>query len=177
MKKILDVGGGIHSIKNAEVIDFADLPNITHKHNLNKFPYPIKDKTYDVIYCSHTIEHLDNIPKVLQEFKRILKDTGEVVIKVPYLTSNIAFECPDHKHWFTYFSFDFYVRNPAKHLEIWFFPQIFKMKYRRLNFTRGGIRGLYNPLIEMIANRYPIHYENLLKYLFPARELEVHLTK
>lgn len=174
MKKILDVGGGIHPVENADIIDFSGNP--TYKHNLNIFPYPIENKTYDVIYCNHTLEHLDDITKVLYEFKRILKDDGEIIIKVPYLTSNFAFECPDHKHYFTFFTLDFYVTNPASHLELWFFPQFLTMKSKKLIFVKGGIR-FYNHFFEWFANNHPIHYENLLKYIFPAREIEVHMTK
>ena len=44
----------------------------------------IEDKHYDVIYSSHTLEHLLDPIGVLREFKRILKNDGKVFIVLPY---------------------------------------------------------------------------------------------
>jgi ubiquinone/menaquinone biosynthesis C-methylase UbiE len=175
--KILDVGCGIHKIKNADGIDFVDIPGLRYKHDLNVFPYPIKKDSYDFIYCSHTMEHLEDIQKVLLEFKRILKSHGKVLIKVPYISSHFAFQDPTHKHFFTYFTFDYFASNPAKHLELWYTLKLFKIKSKKLNFAKSGIRKLWNPFIERFANSFPIHYENLLRYIFPATELEILFEK
>ena len=41
--------------------------------DLNVFPYPIKDNTYDFILFKNVIEHFDYPYKVLKEIHRILK--------------------------------------------------------------------------------------------------------
>lgn len=174
-KKVLDVGSGIYPLEGADTLDFA-IEGVTYNQDLNVFPYKVESSSYDVIHASYVIEHLDDLEKVLSEFHRILKKGGELIIKVPYVSSNISFQDPTHKHFFTYYSLDYFAHNPEKHMEIWFTKRLFNIKTRKLIFYKKGIR-YFNILIEGLANKFPIHYENLFKWLFPARELEVVLIK
>ena len=43
--------------------------------------YP--DETFDIIYCSHVLEHVENDRKALAEFYRVLKTGGWAVLLVP----------------------------------------------------------------------------------------------
>jgi len=49
--------------------------------NLEKLPYP--NKFFDKIMCSEVIEHTPHPQKLLQEFHRILKDDGFLIISFP----------------------------------------------------------------------------------------------
>ncbi len=59
--------------------DFNNAADI--KHNLNKFPYPFKDNSFDVIFCLQTLEHLENPFRALEEMKRISKN--DIVLGIP----------------------------------------------------------------------------------------------
>jgi len=57
--------------------------------------------TFDVLYCSHALEHLSphEVPVALSEFKRVLKPDGFVVLFVPDLegveaTEEVLFVAP-----------------------------------------------------------------------------------
>jgi len=100
--KILDAGSGItffpyyvsEKIANAEITccDYDEmLKNIyteinkTSKSEINldivdihKLPY--QDNSFDIIYCISVLEHLKGYPTVIQEFKRILKKDGKLII-------------------------------------------------------------------------------------------------
>ena len=43
----------------------------------------VKDGTYDLIICSHVLEHVPDDEKALCEMKRILKEDGKIVFLVP----------------------------------------------------------------------------------------------
>lgn len=43
----------------------------------------IQDATYDLIICSHVLEHVQNDKKALREIKRVLKQDGKCVFLVP----------------------------------------------------------------------------------------------
>ncbi len=44
-------------------------------------PYP--DNEFDVVYCSHVLEHVTNEKKSLEEMKRVLKPGGTLIIGMP----------------------------------------------------------------------------------------------
>ncbi len=44
--------------------------------------YP--DLSFDIVYCSHVLEHVPNDGKALRELHRVLRDDGWAVIQVPY---------------------------------------------------------------------------------------------
>ncbi|MDP4012385.1 MAG: class I SAM-dependent methyltransferase [Candidatus Nanoarchaeia archaeon] len=50
---------------------------------------PFEDKTFDVVTCFDTIEHVYNTDHVVREIKRILKDNGYAIIIVPRTDSLI----------------------------------------------------------------------------------------
>ena len=61
--------------------------------DLNKFPYPFKDNSVDKVYFSHTIEHLEEHKKPMEEVHRILKKGGKLVLIYPWwnCTNNFSY--------------------------------------------------------------------------------------
>ncbi|MBH8551091.1 class I SAM-dependent methyltransferase [Nostocaceae cyanobacterium CENA357] len=61
----------------------ADLfkPSAMVKMDITNIQYP--DKSFDVIYCSHVLEHVLDDRKAMSEFHRVLKDQGWAVLQVP----------------------------------------------------------------------------------------------
>ncbi len=49
------------------------------------------DQSFDVIYCSHVLEHVQNDRRALREFHRVLKSNGWAVLLVP-ITAEKTFE-------------------------------------------------------------------------------------
>lgn len=59
-----------------------DLKDITiDKGFAENLPY--KDETFDVVFCSHVLEHVNNEDKSLQEIKRVLKKDGVLIVGMP----------------------------------------------------------------------------------------------
>jgi SAM-dependent methyltransferase len=71
----------------------ADLldPRAMVKMDITDIQYP--DKYFDVIYCSHVLEHVQNDRKALKELHRVLKPNGWAIINVP-ITVQETFEDP-----------------------------------------------------------------------------------
>jgi len=51
-----------------------------------------EEKTFDIIFCSHALEHLLSPIMALNEMKRILKDDGSMIIAVPLYPGFISDE-------------------------------------------------------------------------------------
>lgn len=69
---------------NPRKLEFASQTGFkVHEGNIHDVA-TIVNRKYDLIYCSHTLEHMVEPGVVLDQFKQILNDDGLVVIIVPY---------------------------------------------------------------------------------------------
>ncbi len=97
--KILDAGAGDGYITSklkakghdAIAMEAASI-NIKHlkergipviPHDLTQSPYPIKDESFDLVICAAVLEHLYRPDICLQEFHRILKHDGGLIVSTP----------------------------------------------------------------------------------------------
>lgn len=101
----LDIGCGNNKHKGKEYpgelqcervigLDIVDLPYVNIKHDMESFPYPIEDASFDNVVMHHSLEHVSkenmkNI-KIIEEIHRLLKPEGILIVTVPI------------GHWFTY---------------------------------------------------------------------------
>lgn len=83
-------GGGI----NADIVKHKELPNFVLIKDIYNLPF--KDKQFNYVLCSHTIEHVDSPARFFQELKRVGK---HVVLVVPPLWDIFAsfFAFPSHR--------------------------------------------------------------------------------
>jgi SAM-dependent methyltransferase len=63
----------------------ADLynPDAMVKMDITDIQYP--DGSFDVIYCSHVLEHVPDDKKAMREFLRVLKPSGWAILLVPII--------------------------------------------------------------------------------------------
>lgn len=52
-------------------------------YDLNGENMPFRDNSVDVLFCSHIIEHLRSPFNTLQDFHRVLKDSGVLLLGIP----------------------------------------------------------------------------------------------
>lgn len=69
-------GGGI----NADIFKHADVPNFIFVENIHHLPF--KDKEFNKVLCSHTLEHVENPALFYKELTRVGK---EVTVVIPPL--------------------------------------------------------------------------------------------
>ena len=71
----------------------ADLfnPRAMVKMDITDIQYP--DQSFDVIYCSHVLEHVQDDKQAMREFYRVLKKRGWAILNVP-ISSKKTFEDP-----------------------------------------------------------------------------------
>jgi SAM-dependent methyltransferase len=71
----------------------ADLfnPSATVKLDIMDITFP--DQTFDVIFCSHVLEHVADDRKAMRELHRVLKRDGWAIVLVPILAEK-TFEDP-----------------------------------------------------------------------------------
>jgi len=117
----LEIGGpsstGYILYKNAANIDNVVFSNNTvwknHTDKYNFYPNktgnvfindavnisPVKNECYDFVFSSHSLEHIANPLKAINEWLRVVKNDGYIIIIVPEKS-----ECFDHKRNYSKFS-------------------------------------------------------------------------
>jgi len=70
--------------------DFMD-PRAMVRMDITDIQYP--DDSFDVIYCSHVLEHVQEDVKAMRELRRVLKPDGWAVLLVP-ITAETTYEDP-----------------------------------------------------------------------------------
>jgi len=86
MKK-LNLGCGQWIIPGYINQDVIDLPGVDMVFDLDKFPYPFEDSTFDEIYSAHVLEHVQDLGEVMQELTRICKPGSDIKVVVPYFSN------------------------------------------------------------------------------------------
>ncbi len=173
--KILELGCGNKKKPDSIGVDFNDRTEADVIHNLNEFPYPFEDSSFDEIYMDNTLEHLDDVMKVMEEVHRICKSGGFVKIIVPYFRSKWAFIDPTHKHYFTVESFSYF--DPEHIICKRYDYTLARFKLDKIVFNETLESKLFRKLIVKIANIWPVRYENYLSHLYPLDDISFYLRK
>jgi len=106
MKKLnFGCGNDIKKGKEWDNVDIQKSPEVK-SFDFNKFPYPIKDNTYDFVYTRNVLEHLDEPEKTIMEFWRMCKPNAVIEMIVPYYTNKGAYSSLNHKHFFNETAFE-----------------------------------------------------------------------
>ena len=106
--KILDVGCGVNKFPGAIGIDRNPASRADVLADLNRFPYPFADSSFDQIRAVHVIEHLSDVVRAMEEFHRLLAPGGRIHIETPHYTDFSSFCDPTHRWHLTSFSFRYF---------------------------------------------------------------------
>ena len=78
--RILDVGCGIHKQPAAIGIDRNPASRADVLCDLDHFPYPFADNSFDRLLAIHVIEHVADVIATMEEFHRLVRARGTVRI-------------------------------------------------------------------------------------------------
>ena len=107
-KRILDIGCGRNKLPGSIGLDLMPLEGVDVVHDLNCYPYPFFEDSFDFIRLSHVVEHVGSILKTMEEVYRIAKDGAEVEIITPHYTDTSSWQDPTHLWHLNSGSFDFF---------------------------------------------------------------------
>jgi SAM-dependent methyltransferase len=111
-EKVLDVGSGGHPFSKATHLLDRHLGATTHRTEelvrdarplmaADIYALPFRDKSWDFVFCSHVLEHLERPGDAIRELVRV---GGRGYIETPTRTSDLLFNItrlPDHHRWHT----------------------------------------------------------------------------
>ena len=175
--KILDFGCGRKKYPGSIGIDIAANSAADVKRDLNKFPYPFKKNAFDFIWCHHSLEHVNDILKTMEELHRISKPGAIIEVHVPHAIQAGAMAHLDHKRTFKLDTFDIFdpQYSEAQHSNELYSHLKFKVIYKRLSYRNCGYsrtdnfkgRWITNWIIhsiDIMSNKFSYSYERFWGY-------------
>ncbi|HEV2176388.1 MAG TPA: class I SAM-dependent methyltransferase [Terriglobia bacterium] len=106
--RVLDVGCGINKRPGAIGIDRNPASRADVLCDLDRFPYPFADNSFDRILAIHVIEHVSDVMRALEEFHRLARPGGSIRIETPHYTDYSSWCDPTHRSHLNSFSFKFF---------------------------------------------------------------------
>lgn len=105
MKRKLDVGCGSNKLENYIGIDALDIDGVDVVWDLEEFPWPFEDSSFDYIKAFHIIEHINNQVGFFREIHRVAANGAIVHIETPHFSSSNSWADPTHvKHFSVLFT-------------------------------------------------------------------------
>jgi SAM-dependent methyltransferase len=172
--RVLDLGCGNKKRPNAIGVDSNNRTTADVIHNLNIFPYPFSDSSFDEIYIDNVLEHLDDVLLVMEEVHRISAPNAKVKVIVPYFRSVWACIDPTHKHFFTVNSFSYF--DPANPICRRYDYTLSRYRVEKIVFNETIPGGHCKRVMCAVANRWPNEYEYYLSHFYPLDDITYYLT-
>jgi SAM-dependent methyltransferase len=111
--RTLDVGCGINKKAGAIGIDRNPASRADVLCELDRFPYPFRDSSFDSLQAVHVIEHVSDVIRTMEEFHRLVRAGGEVLIVTPHYTDFSSFCDPTHRWHLNSFSLRYFGEDHA----------------------------------------------------------------
>src|SRR5664279_4743118 len=89
--RVLDVGCGINKFAGAIGIDNNPRTKADVLCDLDRFPYPFRDNSFDQLRAIHVIEHVADVIRTMEEFHRLVRAGGTVLLETPHYTDFSSF--------------------------------------------------------------------------------------
>ena len=106
--RTLDVGCGLNKYPGSIGIDRNTASRADVICDLDHFPYPFADGSFDRVRAIHVIEHVEDVVRTMEEFHRLLRAGGRVRIETPHYTDYSSFCDPTHRSHLNSFSFRYF---------------------------------------------------------------------
>ncbi|MEI6843440.1 MAG: methyltransferase domain-containing protein [bacterium] len=103
----INLGSGKRRMEGYTNLDILPLENVDIVCDLNK-GIPLEENSVDEVFANHFLEHIKNLPYMMEEIYRVCKDGAVVDIRCPYFKSNGAFKDPTHVVFITENTFDYF---------------------------------------------------------------------
>lgn len=171
--RTLDVGCGINKYPGSIGIDRNPASRADVLCDLDRFPYPFRDDSFDRVRATHVIEHVADVLRTMQEFHRLLVSGGRVLVITPHYTDFSSFCDPTHRWHLNSFSFRYFGEDHGG------FGYYSSQRFREIS-VRLKLLALWRWLgFELLVNRLPRFrrfWEHYLCFVIRGKVIEFELA-
>lgn len=157
---VVDLGCGDRKFPGAVGVDISPDTGADVVHDLDVFPWPFDDSSFDEVLLQDVIEHVADPYRVMAEVHRIARSGATVQLRTPHFSSVLAYSDPTHRHYLSALGVAALASPGFEH-------------YSRVRFEVVSVRlDMWLPFrlagIEWLANRWTALYEQYLPFLFTS---------
>ena len=160
---VLDVGCGSAKHPGAVGLDISADTDADVVHDLDEFPYPIEDDSFDQVLLQDVIEHVREPIKVMDELHRICRPGARIQLRTPHFSSILAYSDPTHLHFYS-----------AEAIRTLSEPRFAHYTQVRMNVVHVTL-DMWLPFrvsgIAALANRFKMPYETYFAFWFPTMNI------
>jgi SAM-dependent methyltransferase len=157
---VLDIGCGAAKHPGATGLDISAETAADIVHDLDVFPYPIEDSSFDQILLQDVIEHVAQPIRVFEELHRIARPDGRIQVRTPHFSSALAYGDPTHRHYFSTIA----IRSLAEPR----FSHYTDVRFRIVHVTLDMWLPFRALGVSVLANRLQETYEKYLAFMLPT---------
>jgi len=120
LPRILDVGCGQQKYPGSIGIDMNPDTAADVLCHLDRGSLPFRDNAFDEVRATHLIEHVDNIIHTVEEFHRVTRAGGIIVLITPHYTDYTSFRDPTHRWHLNTESFLYFYPGGMHGRDMWY---------------------------------------------------------
>ncbi len=160
---ILDIGCGSSKTPGAVGLDISADTDADIVHDLDVFPYPIEDSSFDQILLQDVIEHVREPIRVFEELFRVARPGARIQLRTPHFSSVLAYGDPTHRHYFSTIA----IRSLAEPR----FAHYTDVRFRMIHVTLDMWLPFRALGLSRLFNRFPDIYEKYFAFRFPTMNM------
>jgi SAM-dependent methyltransferase len=160
---VLDVGCGSSKHPGAVGLDRSADTAADIVHDLDSFPYPLEDSSFDQILLQDVIEHLADPIRVFEELHRVSRDGAVIQLRTPHYSSVLAYGDPTHLHYFSTIA----IRSLAEPR----FAHYTSVRFRVIHVTLDMWLPFRASGLSLLVNRAQDIYEKYFAFVFPTMNI------
>lgn len=147
--RVLDVGCGVKKHPGSIGIDRIAGTAADVLCDLDQFPWPLADASFDQVRAVHVIEHVGDVIRTMEEFHRLLRTGGRLYIATPHYTDFSSFCDPTHRWHLNSFSLRYFGEDNAG------FGYYSRARFREIS-VRVKLLSFWRMLgLELMVNAFP----------------------
>ena len=160
---VLDIGCGSAKVPGSVGLDVSPDTAADIVHDLDVFPYPIQDESFDDILLQDVLEHVQQPIRLFEELHRIARPAACVQLRTPHFSSVLAYGDPTHRHAFSALA----IRSLAEPR----FAHYTSVRFRVVHITLDLWLPFRAAGLSLLANRFQESYEKYFAFRFPAMNI------
>ena len=97
MREKINIGCGADILDGYINLDYKNQKGVDVICDINNTPWSFKDNTFSESFCSHTLEHVEDLQSTMKEMWRISKPSAKIIIRVPHFSYVLCLYNIHHK--------------------------------------------------------------------------------